>query len=789
MFKNYLKIALRNLVKHKTYSIISIIGLAIGMTCTLFILLWVQNELSYDRYHEKADRVFRVLKIGKDDGMVVASVPFLLGPALVEECTGVEAFARFYNFWGSATITANGNTFKESNMIYTEPSVLDIFSLKMIEGDSQNALQKPQSFIISETIAQKYFGNDNPIGKTLIVDNDHEFIITGVFEDMPQNSHFRYDFFANAPQKLKNNFGTFHENWGAINFSIYLLLAPGFSITELEKQLPAIVEKYAGKEAAIHSMFDFQPLTKIHLYSSHIRGDSANRGNITTVYIFSVIAILIIAIACLNYMNLLTARSTVRAKEVGLRKVVGANRSQLVKQFLSESTLTSIFALLIAILMVEIALPGFNKIIEKNLTLNLSENLILFIGLIGIVFFVGIFSGSYPALFLSAFQPVQTLKGKTNSILKEPLFRKIFIIIQFSISIMLIIGVSLIYHQLYYLNHKSLGFNKDHILVIDRNSNAYQSFRNELLLNSNIIDVTSASALPPNEYHFSNCQPEGFSQEQHFSIKNFFVDDNYLDMLDMELIEGRNFSSDFITDKDEAFIINETAMKTFGWNSAIGKKLTTSWGNQQGKVIGVVKDFHFKSLHHTIEPALFSHRESNRYCVAVKIKPDNVSESIAYIEKTWHQFNPEWPFSYSFIDEAFDRLYRAEQRMIKIAGYSAILAILIAALGLFGLTSFTTERRIKEIGIRKVLGASVHSILYMLTKDFTKWVLLANIFAWPIAWYAMNKWLQNFAYHVSLSWWIFVLAGGMALVIALLTVSYQVIRAATANPVESLRYE
>ncbi|UCE07072.1 MAG: ABC transporter permease, partial [bacterium] len=577
--------------------------------------------------------------------------------------------------------------------------------------------------------------------------------------------------------------------WDFSNFKTFILLSSSFSASELKGELPRFVEKHIGTEEADSYKFILQPLTDIHLYSSHIKWDFDSLGSITTVYIFLIIAILILSIACFNYMNLTTARSTLRAKEVGIRKVAGAYRVNLIRQFIGESITFTIIAFSIAFFIVELVLPGFNNLVGKHLSANLIKNKQLMGILVSVIVLVGLVSGSYPAFFLSAFQPVHVLKGNLGTQVKGSVLRKYFVMVQFIISIILIIGTMIVYHQLYYLNHKQLGFNKDHLVVIHQNSAAYQAFKARLLQNPYIVDIASASSVPPNEFHFSQVESENEVQKKTIQMKCFFVDDNYFDVLGMELVQGRFFSKDLETDKSDALIINETAAKDMGWLSPLNKKLHVGWRNQTGRIVGVVKDFHFKSLKHKIEPTVFSMDNSNRYCMVAKIKPHNFKETISYIEETWQQFNPDRPFSYHFVDEAFDYLYRSEQRMARIVGYFSILAIFIACLGLFGLASFTIERRVKEIGIRKVFGASVLEIVIQFSKEFMKWVLFANIIAWPVAWYFMNEWLQNFAYRIQVSIWIFLTSAALAFMIALLTVSYQSIKAAVANSVESLRYE
>lgn len=792
MFSNYLKIAFRNLTRHKVYSLINLSGFSVGMACFILIMLYIQFECSYDRFHKNAKHICRILSEDQEDNYVEADAPFRLGPELLEEYPEVEQYTRFYNFWGPTVVSCGQKTFREANFIYSDPAVTHIFSFDFIKGNPQSALQTPKSIIISQTAARKYFCENDPIGKVLTIDHQYEMEVKGVYKDFPQNSHLHFDFIAFEPQRVRM-FGSTLEEWHFINFKTYLLLVKGSSPEALEKRLPDFIERHIGKGETSNYKFMLQPLTDIYLHSSHLKWKDLYSGDIKTIYILIAIAILILLIASFNYINLSTARSTIRAKEVGIRKVVGAHRTQLIKQFLGESLILTFLAMILALAYVEIVLPYFNRLVDRNLHLNFTKDWSFLVGIIGVTLIIGLISGIYPAFFLALFDPVQVIRGKVYSNLKNANFRTVFVILQFGISVALIICTITVKMQLQYLTNKNLGFNKEHLIAVnifdDRIKNNYQPLRTAMLQNPRILDVSSASSVPPDHYHYSRVQPEGAKENESLGAKYFFVDHNFINMLGIDLVKGRSFSKDFSTDIKEAVIINETAAKELGWNSPIGKKLHLWWNNKTCIVIGVVKDIHFKSLHEKIEPTVFTLDSSNRYVMVVRIKPENIQNTLAFMKTKWQQFNPEWPFNYHFVDEAFDSLYRTEQRLGKIISSFSILAIFIACLGLFGLASYTTTQRTKEIGMRKVLGASISGIVVLLTKEFVRLVVVANLIAWPFAYYAINRWLQNFAYRIHISWWTFLLAGALALVIALLTMSYQAIRAATANPVEALKYE
>lgn len=787
MITSTLKIALRNIKRNKGHSLISIFGLAVGLASCILILLYVQHELSYDKYFDNANQICRVLSVNPEDGSLTANSPYRIGPELRDEFPGVINFSRFYNFWGPITINYGETTFSEKNFLYTDSTALDIFSFNLIKGSPDTALKEPYSIIISEKAAQKYFGGQEPIGKILTIDNQYVFTVTGVTQGVSDSSHFNFDFLVFDPQRIRS-FGPMLDQWHFANFKTYLLLSDTFSFTKLEKQIPGFIERHLGKNAPLNTKFLLQPLTKIHLHSSHIKWGFDSRTDISTVTIFSVTAFLILLIAGFNYVNLSITRSFQRAKEVGLRKVLGAHRLQLIRQFMGESMVLSLLAFLFSIGLVEMSLPFFNSLIGKNLSLNFFQNWVFSLEILAIALFAGLASGLYPALFLSSFQPVRVIRGALKNILKSSLFQKSFVVVQFVISIALIIGAIIVSSQLHYLNNKNLGFDKEQLLVLNRVPKTYSALRNDLLLNPNIEHVTSASSVPPNSAHYSVVYSPTSQQPQRISVKCFFVDHNFLETLGIKFLKGRTFSKDFTTDEKQAIIINESAAQELGWTSPLGKKLTIGWNQITGRVIGVVEDFHFKSLHEKIEPVVFSAAPNDRYVMALRIKGEDIPKTLAFLKKKWKEFTA-LPFNYHFVDESFENLYRSEQRLSQLVRYFSVLAIFLACLGLLGLASYTAKQRTKEIGIRKVLGASASGIAWLFIKDFSKWIILANFIAWLIAWIVLNKWLQDFAYRINISWLTFVFSGTLAFVIALLTVSYQAYKSAIINPVKILRYE
>lgn len=807
MLKNYLKVALRNLWKNKIFSAINIMGLAIGIGTCLLISLYVFDELSFDKFNEKSDRIYRVdvdLKFGgAEQKFAVNCAPLAFN--MVSEYPQIENAVRFKNY-GPSVVKKGNQNLKEENVIYTDSTLFDVFTLPMISGDPVKALTAPNSVVVSESIAKKYFGKTDIVGQQLLFDNKKLYAITGVIKDIPENSHFRYDFFislAGDPQSKE-------DNWLSFNFNTYLLLRPSTDPKVVQSRFDEVMKKHMWPQAEniMHiSVDDFKksgnyinlsltPLSDIHLRSDRIAELSPN-GSIQTIYIFSAIAIFILLIACVNFMNLSTARSSNRAKEVGIRKVLGTQRSNLIRQFLAESILMSLIAFIIALAFSLLVLPFFNQVAFKQFTLSPVEHPLLLPLLFVFAIVVGLLAGSYPAFYLSAFRPIEVLKGKLSVGFKSSFFRSSLVVFQFFISIFLIIGTMVIYRQLSFIQNKKLGFNKEQVLIIKDTyvlDKQVEAFKDEALKQPGVVSASVSGYLPvPSSRSDNPFFPEGvIDNKRAVAMQNWSIDYDYINTLGMQIIQGRNFSRDFATDSN-AVIINESAARLFGYQNPIGKKISrlidvNSTAVQTYTIVGVVKNFHYASLRENIG-ALCLLLNKSTDAVSLRLKTNNITSTVKNIEALWKKMAPGEAFTYSFLNEDFNAMYRSEQRVGKIFIAFALLALFIACLGLLGLATFAAEQRTKEIGIRKVLGASVSNIAGMLSKDFLKLVIIAALITFPVAWWAMNKWLQGFAYRVNISWWVFVLAGIVALLIALLTVGLQAMKAAVSNPVKSLRTE
>ncbi len=778
MFQNYLKIAIRNILKNKAFSFIIISGLAIGMACTILIQLWVKDELSYDRFHKNAEQIYRVTMHFPVQGENKnAMTPMVLAPKLNSLFPEIQRIARLKGS-GKVTVSYENRQFYEDRFFLADTTIFYLFSFEFIRGSAATALLDPYSVIITESTANKYFGDADPIGKALMVENKDIFKISAIIKNIPSQSHFHFDFLGSFA--ILGEIQTPWKCWGYT----YILLPKDISIKNVNEKFNNILI-YDNLGWEIKGMnFRLQPLTDIHFYS-YMTGEIEATQDIRYLYILSTVALLILLIACVNFMNMSTARSIHRLKEVGIRKVFGSQRYQLFGQFLGESILISLVALLVAIILIKLLLPYYNDLVQKEIHINFLKDSWLFIGCLIIAVVVGIISGSYPGLFLSSFRPILIFKGIFRPGRGAPLLRKILVVIQFTITIAMIGSTLVIQNQLKYIRNKKLGFQKENIVTIPIRDNLLKekiaAFKNELRQIPVVVNVSAANATPFSDGVLA------VIKENRFQFK--FVDHDFISTLGLEIVEGRNFSGDITTDSS-AFILNESAVKLLEMQNPIGKEFKAVMGQaDKGTIIGVVKDFHNNSLYHSIEPLAFQIYPEHFDRFFVKIRTENVSATLDLIEQKWCKFVPYRPFEFEFLNEEYDRLYHDEQQMGKIFNYFSLLAILLACQGLFGLAAFAAEQRTREIGIRKVLGASIARIVYMLTQDFTKWVLLANLVALPITYFVMNKWLQNFAYRIKVEWWTFLLAGLIALVIALLTVSYQAIRAATADPVEALRYE
>jgi putative ABC transport system permease protein len=800
MIKNYLKIAFRCLKKHKGYSFINISGLAIGMAVCMLIMIWILKELSYDRFHEKADRICRItmdIKIGSTLHTPVSLTA--AGPALVGDFAEVIRAARI-NRPNRISVEYKDRLFQEADVGFAENAIFDIFTFPFVSGDPKTALEAPYSVVITESMAQKYFGDEDPLGKMLRFNNEKEFSVTGVVKDVPPNSHFQFNMLRSF-QTLIAEGSVRDDMWFDLRFYTYLLLEKHANPKQLEQKLPGFIDEHLGealKATGGSVQLFLQPLKNIHLYSDFERDISAN-SDITYVYLFSGIALFVLLIAGINFINLSTARSATRAQEVGMRKTLGAIRSRLIGQFLGESMIHSILAMGLSIVLIKLFLPLFNSVIGSELTINFIQTPWLLAAFLGMAVIVGVFAGSYPALILSSFPPVLVLKGLLKAGGSHSRFRKILVVFQFSISIALIAGTMIVYKQILFMKNKELGFNKEHVVIIPRMSESlrksYQSIRGELVNLSGVIDVGASDLVPSRGHLVAPFLPEGFADDQIMTMDYMDVDAHYIPTMDMEIVAGRNFSEDFATDPDESVLINETAAKKIGWENPLGKRFVFRPPPNSGgevfyvSVIGVVKDFHMQSLRERIEPLIIFYDYDSLLTLSIRIAPDNIPHTMGLLEKKWRELDPNRPFNFLFLDDSFDSQYRREERLKTITFYFSFLAVLIGCLGLFGMASFTAEQRTKEIGIRKVLGASVSGIVRLLAKEFMLLVIAANLIAIPVAYFAMNRWLQSFAYRMEIHFLIFVLSAALSLSIALITVSYQAIRAALSNPVNSLRYE
>jgi len=790
MFKNYLKTAIRNLTRHKGYSLINIAGFAIGIACCILILLWVQDEMSFDRFHENLDSLHRVVEEQHySDGTIfpIARTPYPVGPALVADYPEIVNFTRFTPFW--RTLLEYGDiSLYERGFAFADPSLLEMFSFPLLKGDAKTALSETNAVLISEDMAEKYFGAEDPIGRVITMDNSVDFQVSGVFANIPPNSHLRFDFLGQFDTFVK--LSGWGEQWNNNSYYTYVQLTKDAHHQDVT---PKIYEYLTNIYPESGTKFLLQPVKDIHLRSDFaidLGGKSENR--IKYVYMFSLIAVFVLLIACMNFVNLTTARASHRSLEIGMRKVVGANRVNLIRQFLGESVLISFLSLLIAVGLVLLALPAFGSISGKELSLAAFNIGLLAAGLIGIGLVTGILSGSYPAFLLSAIKPVRVFKGALRIGSKNSAFRKILVTCQFSLSIALIIGTFVVYRQLDFMQKKNLGYNQEHIVYFAERGafwENYDAFKIELQRNPDIVGITAASSIPTHTVtSTSGVGWEGKDPGFEVLFTQFNVDYDYFETFEMEMAQGRSFSKDFPADVTEAFILNETGARLTGMEDPIGKEFTL-W-NKSGPIVGVVKDYHFKSLHAKIEPLVLRmfHRNWNRY-VIIRVKSDGITETLKAVEDTYKKCHPGYPFEFQFLDEALNALYSSEMQTGKVFRYFMFLAIFISCLGLFGLASFMADQRTKEIGIRKVLGASVSGIFLMLLKEFVKWVLLASAISWPLAYFVMDRWLKNFAYRTDIALWIFLVSGILGLAVAAATVTYQSLKASVANPADSLRYE
>jgi len=793
MFNNYLKIALRNLLRYKIFSLINISGLAIGIAGILLIGMYIQDELSYDKFHKKATRIYR-LTISRDgadtSGFVGTMAP--IAPTLKVKFPELEDYVRIdpFLFKKKHLLSYNNINFYEERFVLADPSLFQVFDFKLLQGDPETALANPTDLVITKSMAEKYFGNESPMGKTIRYDGKRNFTVSGVMEDIPQNSHYKFDFVAsfkhiNAIKQWKNT--DLLNSWGHGNFYTYVLLKENVFPREFESKSSAFLREITKSPKGRVLL---QPITEIHLFSKNIK-DPEPHGNIMNIYLYSAIAVVILLIACINFMNLYTANSEVRAKEVGMRKVLGANKNQLVLQLLGESIVHTVIALPLSILLLKIALPQFNGIIEKNISLEYSVNFVLFGGLILMTIFVGLFSGIYPAFFVSSFQPIKMLSGKLSAGKKGFTFRNILVVFQFAISILFIAGSMIINDQMRFIRSMELGYDRDNIVNLPvyspKTKDNYNLFRNEIIKHNNIVDATATSFTPSIERWRQWESFEGRKETDELSFYRMACDFNYFDLFGMEMVVGRSFNRNFPADLKNSWILNESAVREIGWNNeeTIGK----SFGEAPGKVVGVVKDFHFRSLRFETKPMAINILPGSFQYISIKIHPNEITKTVQFIKIKWNEINPGFPFEYFFYDDEFDKLYKSDMKLQATFHFFTFLAIFIACLGLFGLSLFTIQRRTKEIGIRKVLGANLGHTTKTLTKEFMRLIFVSYLIASPIAYLIMTRWLENFTYRIHFGIDTFIFSGLFVFIIALLTVSYKVIRVSLTNPADVLKYE
>jgi putative ABC transport system permease protein len=787
MLKNLIKTAIRHIVKHLGYSILNILGLTLGISSALFLIIYVSDEVSYDRYNTNADRIYRVSsKITEPDDQFtwnVAQIPF--GPQVVQDYPEVQSFVRFINM-PRALYKYEDKEFNEENFYYVDSTLFDIFTYKVLKGEVSSALLNPKKIILTEHIANKYFGKSDPIGKTLTTGTD-TYEVTGVIEDVPTNSHFRFDAVA-----ARNNLPKQLGSWGNFGVFTYLLFPKDFDLKTFETKIQGMYDTYmkpifGGMNITI--LYILEPITRIHLYSTNAN-EPEPTGSITYVYIFAIVAIFLVLIAAMNYMNLATARSARRAREVGLRKVVGSRRSPLVLQFLSESTLLTIISLFFSIILLIVLLPKFNLLAGKSFDLHILFSPVILLSVLAVIIIVGIIGGSYPAFFLSRFSPVTVLKGEITQGSAGSRFRKILVVIQFAVSVIMIICTLVVYQQLNFLKTMDQGFDQKNVIGLQLNgqmSGKYPTLKQVLLENPNVKYVTSTNTSVgegSGKVIFNVETDQGMSQR---GVNFAVVDHDFIETLGIKIVEGRDFQQDMPSDTSKSVVVNETFVKRMNWADPIGKKVELGTF-VTGRVVGVMKDYHQTGMYNEIESLLLIYRTVNNVAY-IKLSGDKTQETLGFIESNWKEIYPDQPFVYSYLSERFNRQFEADERRGLIFTMFTILAILIACLGLFGLASYMVEQRTKEIGIRKVFGANEGIILGLISRDFLILVTIAIIIAFPIAYYFMNNWLQNYVYKTSIGATLFITAALLTLLITFATISYKAYQASVMNPARSLKTE
>lgn len=785
MLKNYLKIALRNIQRYKGYSFINILGLSVGLACCILIMMWVMDELSYDGFYENENQIYRVNSIDHSAGEMKPSAgpPAPIGPVLVNDFPEIQQFTRVQSGWGGWYLHYGEKNFSDEKLCCADPTFFEIFNFEFLHGDPKTALQDRYSIVLTEELAKKCFGDEDPMGKVIKM-SDTDLKVSGVIKNVPRNSHLHFDYI--FPIINMTDWRSSQINsWKYDQFATYILLDEKADAKKVGKKISGIVKNY---ETDSKIEIYLQSLNKIHLHSSHINTwmlEYPNKGHIKYIYIFSLIAFCILLVACINFINLTTARSATRIREVGIRKVSGAFKNDLIKQFFGETLLLSIIGLIFALLLAKFFLPTFNELTGKILSYNLISNYKALLGVFVIVFLTGIISGSYPSLYLSSFKPVGVFRAKGQfSSAKGVTLRKILVIGQFAFTIILIFVTVVVYKQLQFIHNKDLGFDQNNVVSLSQYSMNYEAIKNKLLQNPNITNI--CRAFPPGQGFRGTTEVdwEGKDPTQEVMFYSDWGDHDFFDTFRLKMAEGRFYSREIVSDTS-SFVINEAAAKVMNFESLIGKRMT--YKGKTGNIIGVVKDYHGGSLHSPILPKVIECKGGFFLCI--RYREGTTAETLNFLEAEWDKYAQGRPFRFQLLDEQIANYYFNERKIERIFRYFTILAVFIGCLGLFGLASFMAERRTKEIGIRKVLGAKVSEIVFLLSKEFIKWIIIANIIAWPLAYFIGNKWLQNFAYRTGIDWEIFLFSTSMALLIAIGTVSYQSIKAASTNPVESLRYE
>jgi putative ABC transport system permease protein len=790
MLQHYFKTATRILIKHKAYSAINIIGLSIGLACSILILLFVKNELSFDRFHTDKDNIYRVNVLEEQSGEMTSSAitTAAVGPSMLEEFPEVKAMVRLSNP-DDGFFTWQNKHFFTTQICHADSSFFNVFSFRLLSGNPSTALSEPNTVVLSRKLAEQIFGSEDPVGKFVRFNNKENLLVTGVAENPLVNSTIQFNALISFSTQY-NKPDVFLDWDGGWNYFTYVKLAENINLKTFATKFPDFLEKhinYKYKQVGITLYLMIQPLGDLHL-RSNLDYDIDNRGNLPMIYIFTAIAIFILIIACINFMNLATARSMKRAKEVGLRKVVGAEKKQIIRQFLGESITTSLIALIGAIILIEVFQPEFNRLVNTELHLFRPENMGFIAGIIILTFGVGLLAGSYPSFFMASYQPVKIIKGDYHVRSGKPVLRNILVVFQFFISSALILFTLLVFSQMKYISNKDLGYNKENVIYLTLHDHQAREkveiLKTEFRNIPGVISAGSSTGMPGYGLTSNGYFPEGY--EEPVMIHALDVDYDFLDVMKIPVVAGRNFSKEYATDAD-AFLINETLAKKLGWTDPVGKKIIR---DGEHKVIGMISDFHFATLHTKIEPLLITMKPWDGFnYFAIRLSPGSLNSTLAAIEKKWNEILPNQPYSHVFLDNYVKTAYASENNTGETFLYFSLLAIFVACLGLFGLANYSSEQKRKEIGIRKVYGASNSNILTLLSSDYTRWVILANILAWPLAYWAMDKWLQLFEYRTGINVWIFFLTFCITSLISLITIFYQVLHAARTNPVETIKYE